>query len=84
MIDSNNIEFKQLVTNFIQKNYVVSRIKHKTRFKRAIILDDGQAHLLKDEPTTQIIKRKLTHSIQLIFACSKQDAEALITKSLNI
>lgn len=84
MVDSKNKEFNDIVTKFIQKNYVVSRIKYNMRFKRAIILDDGQAHLLKNEPTTRAIKNKLTHSIQLIFGCSKPDAEALISKALNI
>lgn len=77
-------EFNKIVVNFIQKNYTVSRVKHNMRFRRAIIFDDGQVHLLADEPTTRAIKNKVSLSIQKIFAFNKEEANKFITQVLNI
>ena len=38
-----------MMIKFLEKNYPVSRVKDKMRFKRAIILDNGISYLLSDE-----------------------------------
>lgn len=80
----NTNPFDSLVIDYIKKTYKVSRIKHKMRFKRAMILDDGHEYFLKDEPTTKKIKFKLATYISLIFACSENHAQKLVAHALGI
>ncbi len=83
-MEKNNDKFDMLVIDYIQKTYKVSRIKSNMRFKRAMILDDGNAYHLKDEPTTKKIKFKLSYYIQIIFACDAEHSQRLIAIALGI
>ena len=51
-------EYNDLIVKFLQRNYPVSRIKVNSRFKRAIVLDDG-AYLLSDGESARPLKTKL-------------------------
>lgn len=76
--------FDMLVIDYIKKTYKVSRIKHKMRFRRAMILDDGLEYFLKDEPTTKKIKFKMAEYISIIFACNEKHAHNLVVMALGI
>lgn len=82
MENTNN--FDMLIIDYIKKTYKVSRIKHKMRFRRAMILDDGLEYFLKDEPTTKKIKFKLATYISLIFTCNEKHAQKLVADALGI
>jgi hypothetical protein len=76
--------FDMLIIDYIKKTYKVSRIKHKMRFRRAMILDDGLEYFLKDEPTTKKIKFKLATYISIIFGCKENHAQKLVAMALGI
>lgn len=80
MVDKDS---QKMIINFIQKTYPVTRIKRDGRFRRAIVLDEGEC-IFKDRPTTTLIKVKLARKIVQIFACSENEAQIFITRALNI
>jgi hypothetical protein len=80
MVDEKYDEF---IISFLSRNYPIVRIKHRNRFKRAIMLDDG-AHLLSDSNSNLIIRRKLTEVLKIVFNYNPQLSDKLIKKALNI
>lgn len=79
-----NTDFDKLIIDYIQKTYKIARIKQNQRFRRAIILDDGQIYHLKDSDSTKKLKFKLGDYIELIFACDKLKVQKLISIALGI
>ncbi len=76
-------EYNNLIVKFLQKNYPVSRIKVNSRFKRAIVLDDG-AYLLSDGESARPLKTKLIQTLKTVFDCDTNTANSLISQALNI
>ena len=75
---------EEMILKFIQRNYPVARIKHNMRFRRAIVIDGKNPHILSDANSTLPIKIELGNIIKKIFDCNYITAEKLITKALNI
>jgi hypothetical protein len=59
---------KQMVLDFLERNYPVSRVKHNMRFKRAITLDNGLSFFLSDKNSHIHLKLQLTEQLRLIFS----------------
>ena len=76
-------EYNDLIVKFLQRNYPVSRIKVNSRFKRAIVLDDG-AYLLSDGESARPLKTKLIQTLKTVFDCDANTANSLISQALNI
>lgn len=83
-MEKNVTDFESLIIEYIQNTYKISRIKHKNRFKRAMILDDGSIYLLKDNLETKQIKFKICYYIETIFACTPTQSKELVSKALGI
>ena len=60
---------KKLMLKFLERNYPVSRIKDKHRFKRAILMDNGFAYHLSDKNTHKPLKYALAETLRKIFDC---------------
>ena len=76
-------QYHALIVKFLQRNYPVSRIKVNSRFKRAIVLDDG-AYLLSDGNAARPLKTKLISTLKTVFDCEPNTALVLISQALNI
>lgn len=58
---------KQLMISFIQRNYPVSRVKDKQRFKRGVIMDDGSVYLVSDKAQRLALYFKLIETLNIVF-----------------
>lgn len=73
---------KQMMLKFLNRNYPVSRIKIKMRFKRGIVLESGQ-YLIGDEFQLKQIKFQLTETLIKIFNCDKPTSIAVLDNFLQ-
>ena len=60
---------KKLMLKFLERNYPVSRIKDKQRFKRAIVIDNDTIYYLSDQTSHKQLKFSLVEILQKIFNC---------------
>ena len=60
---------KKLMFKFLERNYPVSRIKDKLRFKRAIVSDNGQIYYLSNPITNNELRHTLADTLKLVFGC---------------
>lgn len=74
---------KQMMLNFLEKAYPVSRVKYNMRFKRGIILDCG-VYLLGDELQKKALHFKLSEIISLVFDCDSVTSSAIVNCFLKI
>ena len=58
---------KKLMLKFLERNYPVSRIKDKQRFKRAIVIDNDTIYYLSDQTSHKQLKFSLVEILQKIF-----------------
>jgi hypothetical protein len=61
---------KKLMLKFLERNYPVSRIKDKQRFKRAIVIDNDTIYYLSDQTTHKQLRFSLVEILQKIFDCN--------------
>lgn len=76
-------EYK-LIINFLKRNYPIMRIKDKTRFKRAIVLDNGGIYFLSDEQSHIKLRGDLLSVLKLVFYCREDIARQSIKQYLNL
>lgn len=60
---------KKLMLKFLERNYPVSRVKDKQRFKRAIVIDNDAIYYLSDQTTHKQLRFSLVEILQKIFDC---------------
>jgi len=58
---------KDLLIKFLNRSYPVTRVKHNSRFKRAIVLDGGETFILSEENSYDRLRIRLTEIIMIIF-----------------
>jgi len=75
---------KKLMLKFLERNYPVSRIKDRLRFKRAIVLDDGQVYHLSNQNTHNQLRHALADTLKLIFDCDNVIIYSVIDSFLPI
>jgi hypothetical protein len=73
-----------MMIKFLEKNYPVSRVKDKMRFKRAIILDNGISYLLSDEQSHIQLRLQLNQILKTVFYCDESTSRTVLKKFLNI
>jgi hypothetical protein len=73
-----------MMIKFLEKNYPVSRVKDKMRFKRAIILDNGISYLLSDEQSHIQLRLQLNQILKTVFYCDESTSRTVLMKFLNI
>jgi hypothetical protein len=76
-------EYK-LIINFLKRNYPIMRIKDKTRFKRAIVLDNGSIYFLSDEKSHIKLRNNLLSILKLVFYCRDEIAKQSVKQYLNL
>jgi uncharacterized protein YbaR (Trm112 family) len=75
---------KKMMLKFLEKNYPVSRLKYGTRFKRAIILDNGIPYLLSDEAQHMCLRGNFMKILRLVFDCKDEISKEVVKIYLNI
>ncbi len=73
-----------MMLNFLKRNYPVSRIKDGFRFKRAIIMDDGNVYNLSDNLQHKSLINNLINTLDVIFYCDYETSNKLIKEFLGI
>lgn len=58
---------KDMMLKFLQRNYPTHRLKHNMRFKRTIVLDDGQYYFLSDKEHQAKLFYNLLDTLRIIF-----------------
>lgn len=75
---------KKLMLKFLERNYPVSRIKDRLRFKRAIVLDNGHVYHLSNPNTHNQLRHDLADTLKLIFDCDSVIIYSVIDSFLPI
>jgi hypothetical protein len=75
---------KELMLKFLNRNYPVHRIKNKTRFKRTIILENGESYILSDKKNTQELYNKLIEILKTIFSTTEEINKDVLKNFLNL
>ena len=73
-----------MAMTFLKRNYPVSRIKDKDRFKRAIVCDGGFIFFLNEKNVYKKIKIHLHVSLKIVFNMQFEDAEEILNGFLNV
>lgn len=74
----------KLMFKFLEKNYPVSRVKHKMRFKRAIILDDGTHYFLSDPSSQKQLMFKFMDILKQVFDCDEISIRIVLNNFLHL
>lgn len=75
---------KKLMLSFLEKNYPISRIKHNGRFKRGIVLDNGQSFLMSSNQHNLSLKFQLVEILMTVFSCDEPTSRAVLSNFLLI
>ena len=73
---------KQIMLKFLEKNYPISRVKHKMKFRRAII--GNKTYILGDDFDQKRLIFYLIDIFKIVFSCDSTVSFAVITCFLNI
>ena len=72
----------QLIYKFLELNYPVLRVKINMRFKRCIILEDGETYQLSDESHRKQLYARLVKIIYLVFHCDESISKDILRNFL--
>lgn len=81
MYDEN---YKHLILKFLRRHYPISRIKHGNKFKRGLVLDNGNVYLLSNPSHKVQLSFKLKNLITKIFNCDDDLSKTILDNFLNI
>lgn len=59
---------EKMILKFLERNYPVSRVKTNMRFKRAIILDNGNHFFLSEINSRNTLKMALLETLNTVFS----------------
>ena len=75
---------KRLMIKFLERNYPVTRVKHNMRFRRAILLDDGQTFILGEQGSHAQLKFQLVDTLRQVFNCDEIICRVVLDSFLPI
>jgi hypothetical protein len=75
---------KKLMLKFLERNYPVTRVKHNMRFRRAILLDNGQTFILSEQGSHAQLKFQLVDTLRQIFDCDEIICKVVLDSFLPI
>jgi len=78
------IKEKELILKFLTRNYPVHRIKSNMRFKRSIVLENGEVYQLSDKNNTKQLYDKLFSIIKTVFSSSDDVNKTALKDFLNL
>jgi len=75
---------KEMILKFLERNYPVSRVKDKMRFKRGIIFDDGSIYFLSDASQRLVLYHKLIDTLITVFNCDETTCKVILCNFLQL
>jgi hypothetical protein len=75
---------KELMLKFLNRNYPVHRIKNNMRFKRAIILENGESYILSDKKNTKELYNRLIEILKTVFSTTEEVNKDVLKNFLNL
>lgn len=75
---------KRIMLKFLGRNYPVSRVKHNSRFRRAIILDSGSTYILGDSIDRDPLKYELMGVLKTVFCFDEDIIRVVLDNFLHI
>jgi hypothetical protein len=75
---------KELMLKFLNRNYPVHRIKNNMRFKRAIILENGESYILSDKKNTKELYNRLIEILRTVFSTTEEVNKDVLKNFLNL
>jgi hypothetical protein len=73
----------ELIQKYLNRNYPVQRLKHKGKFKRAIIFDDGRTYMLSNKNDKPFLKKEMISSIEIVFGFNSEEISNLVSQYLK-
>lgn len=77
----NNIS-KELMENYLVRHYSITKLKHKSHFKRAIKIDGGKVFFLSNKDCYPELKENLAKILKKVFDCDQKLSEKLVNDFL--
>lgn len=74
---------KDMMLKFLEKNYPISRVKDKNKFRRAIVLETG-TFILGNESNHIQLRLRLIEVVKTVFSCDHATAIAVLNNFLNL
>lgn len=75
---------KELMLKFLNRNYPVHRIKNNMRFKRTIILENGESYILSDKKNTKELYNRLIEILKTVFSTTEEVNKDVLKNFLNL
>jgi hypothetical protein len=75
---------KELMLKFLNRNYPVHRIKNNMRFKRTIILENGESYILSDKKRANELYSKLVEVLKTVFSSTEDINKDVLKNFLNL
>jgi len=75
---------KKLMLKFLERNYPISRLKFNGRFKRGIVLDNGEAFLVSTTQHNIQLKKRLIDILIKVFGCDEATSRAVLSNFLRL
>ena len=69
---------------FLTRNYPVHRIKTNMRFKRSIVMENGEVYLLSDKNATKELYGRLLNVIKTVFSSNDDINKSVLKDFLNL
>jgi len=79
----NDVDIRMMF-KFLERNYPVSRVKYKMRFRRAIVLDDGSTYILSDESAQTQLMFRLFDILNQVFNCDEVTTRLVLNSFLRL
>jgi hypothetical protein len=73
-----------IMLKFLKRNYPVIRVKENSRFKRAIMLDNGTTCFLSDEMSHINLRNHLIQILKTVFYCDEKTSRTILKEFLNL
>jgi hypothetical protein len=75
---------KELMLKFLNRNYPVHRIKNNSRFKRTIVMENGESYILSDKKSTKELYTKLIDVLKTVFSSTEETNKDVLKNFLNL
>jgi len=75
---------KNMMLKFLEDNYPVSRIKSNSRFKRAIVLDNGKFFILGKGLQSLELQHNLMNILDKVFSLDEKTNRDVLKKFLKL
>ena len=73
----------KMIQKYLNSNYPVQRLKYNGKFKRAIILDNGNIYMMSNINDKPYLKKEMVSTIEIVFGFNTEETSTLISQYLK-